>query len=488
MPKNKTRRLLIVSNRLPFTVLDHHGKLEFKETAGGLVSGLSAYVDSLKSSPFTHTEHLWIGWPGVSISKAMEKELKRQALNRFHAYPVCLTEEIMDKFYYGFCNKTIWPLFHYFPSYATYNPEHWNIYKLVNQMFCNTVLEILKPNDVVWIHDYHLMLLPKMLKDKAPRVPVGFFLHIPFPSYEIYKLIPGDWRKEILEGLLGADLLGFHLSDYVQHFFRSVSRFAEYKRNRNSMMVASHGTQVKAFPMGIDFEKFHRAAASPETQQARDELTKGIGNFKIILSVDRLDYSKGVTNRLHGFELFLAQNPSWHKKVVFALIVVPSRIGVEHYQQTKIRIDEMVGRINGQFGNTDWVPILYQYNYLPFQPLVALYTISDVALVTPLRDGMNLVAKEYVATRTDHTGVLILSEMAGAVQELKEALVINPNNNQNVADAIKQALEMPIQEQRRRNRIMQARLKRNTVVHWAEDFLRILQETRLKQRRVASKH
>ena len=474
-------RLLIVSNRLPFTVVEKGRKLEFRETTGGLVSGLSAYLDSLRGLPLARTEHLWIGWPGVSIRKSMVDQLKHQALDSFRAFPVCLAEETMEKFYHGFCNKTIWPLFHYFPSYAAYDESHWAQYKIVNQMFCDAVIEIMQPDDLVWIHDYHLMLLPKMLKDRVSHASVGFFLHIPFPSYEICRLIPTEWRTEILKGLLGADLLGFHLPDYVQHFFRTASRFLELKRTRNSITIAGHKTTVKAFPMGIDFEKYHRAGMSPEMQQDRDALKKGLENSKTILSVDRLDYSKGVINRLEGYELFLEQNPVWHRKVVFTLIVVPSRIGVDHYQQTKIRIDELVGRINGQFGGTGWVPILYQYRFLPFHPLVALYTASDVALVTPLRDGMNLVAKEYVASRTDHTGVLILSEMAGAVRELKEAIIINPNNNQNIADALKQALEMPLHEQRRRNRVMQARLKRNTVVRWAENFLETLQDTKSMQ-------
>ena len=458
------------------------GNLTFQKSAGGLVSGLSAYLSSLKDSSFTTSEYIWIGWPGITVEDKDKEKLELKALTDFHAYPVFLSEEVMENFYHGFCNKTIWPLFHYFPSFATYDEAYWNHYKHVNETFCNTVMEIIKPDDVVWIHDYHLMLLPKLLREKMPDVPIGFFLHIPFPAFEIFQLLPGKWRSEILGGLLGADLIGFHTFDYTQCFLRCVLRILGYEHNMGQILADDHLAKVDTFPMGIDFGRFYSAVSSPEVQTEKDTLKKNLADFKVILSVDRLDYTKGIINRLQGYEIFLEKNQQWHRKVILVLIVVPSRIGVESYQQMKNKLDELVGKINGRFGSVDWTPILYQYRFLPFYPLVALYSISDVALITPLRDGMNLIAKEYIASRIGKTGVLILSEMAGASKELGEAIIINPNNREEISEALKMALEMPQEEQVKRNLIMQDRLERYNVVRWADDFINSLLSVKEKQK------
>jgi len=479
-------RLLVVSNRLPFTVVESQGKLIFQEAVGGLVSGLSAYLDSLKGSSFTESEYIWVGWPGVSVDKKTKKELEElteKALCEFHAYPVFLTERAMEKFYQGFCNKTIWPLFHYFPSYCVYDEALWLHYKCVNRIFCDAVVEVIKPDDVIWIHDYHLMLLPKLLREKMPDVPIGFFLHIPFPSFEIFRLLPMKWRSEILEGLLGADLIGFHTYEYTQYFLRCVLRILGYEHNMGEIFLGNRVTKAETVPMGIDFQRFAAAASCAEVQEEKRNLIKTLPDFKLVLSVDRLDYTKAILNRLQAYELFLERNPQWHGKVVLLLVVVPSRIGVEHYQQMKRQIDELVGKINGQFGSVSWTPVLYQYRFVPFHPLVALYAVSDVALITPVRDGMNLIAKEYVAAKTDKTGVLILSEMAGAAKELGEAIIINPNNIQEIADALKEALEMPKDKQAKRNEIMQNRLRRYNVVRWADDFIHQLLSVKDRQKK-----
>ncbi len=467
-------RLLIVSNRLPITIVKKEGKLKFQESVGGLVSGLSSYLDSLKGSTFTKAEYIWVGWPGLAIDDKTKEKLKTTAMGRFHAYPIFLSANTMDKFYQGFCNKTIWPLFHYFPSYAIYDEDYWNYYKSVNETFCEAISKIIKPKDVVWIHDYHLMLLPKLLREKKPDTPIGFFLHIPFPSFEIYRLLPKVWRREILEGILGADLIGFHNYDYTRHFLSCVLRILGFEHDLGRLAIGDRKVKADTFPMGIDFKKFYGAVNNLEVQKEKKKLKKTLSDYKVILSVDRLDYSKGILNRLEGFELFLEKNPQWHQKVILLLVLVPSRIGVEHYQQIKKQIDEVIGRINGRFGRIDWTPILYQYKFFPFQPLVAIYSVSDIALVTPLRDGMNLIAKEYLASRVDKTGVLILSEMAGAANELGEAVVINPNNREEIAEALKTALEISPEEQIRRNQIMQDRLIRYDVVRWADDYMRNL--------------
>ncbi|MBI2849315.1 MAG: bifunctional alpha,alpha-trehalose-phosphate synthase (UDP-forming)/trehalose-phosphatase [Chloroflexi bacterium] len=477
-------RLLVVSNRLPFTVVERDGELTFTESVGGLVSGLSAYLDSLKGSSFTESEYLWIGWPGITVKDEAREELKSKILTKFQAHPVFLSEETMEKFYHGFCNKTLWPLFHYFPSYVAYDEDYWSCYKRVNEIFGQAIIEILRPDDVVWIHDYHLMLLPRLIRDRMPDIPIGFFLHIPFPSFEIFRLLPMKLRHEILEGLLGADLIGFHTHDYTQYFLRCILRTLGFQHHLGRMIANDHTLKADTFPMGIDFQRFSNAVSCPEILRERDGLRKALAGLKVILSIDRLDYTKGIINRLRGYEIFLERNPQWHKRVTLVLVAVPSRIGVDHYQRIKNQLDEMVGKINGRFGDIDWTPILYQYKFLPFNPLAALYSISDVALITPLRDGMNLIAKEYVATRTNKTGVLILSEMAGSSKELGEAIIINPNSIEEIAAALQEALEMPGKEQIRRNRFMQTRLQGSNVVRWAKDFINELRSIKEEQKRI----
>jgi trehalose 6-phosphate synthase/phosphatase len=481
------RRLVVVSNRLPFNVTVSEGRLKFHESAGGLVTGLSAYIESRRAARRLSNNHVWVGWPGSSVECQLQEELRSEALRRFQSYPVFLSAEEMDQFYLGFCNATIWPLFHYFTSFAIYQSKFWDQYKHVNEVFCETLLEVIKPDDLVWIHDYHLMLLPRLLKTKAPDLPVGFFLHIPFPSFEMFRLLPGTWRREILEGLLGADLIGFHTYEYAQHFLQSALRILGCENHMSQILTSEGSVKVDTFPMGIDFDKFANAVGRPDVQGEIQYLRHRLSHVKIILSVDRLDYSKGILNRLEGFELFLEANPRYHGVVVLAMVVVPSRIGVHHYDQMKKQVEELVGKINGRFGQIDWTPVLYQYRNVPFEALVALYSASDICLVTPLRDGMNLVAKEYIATRTDGTGVLILSEMAGAAKELGEAIIVNPNNRQEIADALREALEMPADEQVRRNRMMQQRLRRYDVKRWAGDFVSALVSVQEVRDRVRAK-
>src|SRR5713226_455018 len=465
------QRLVVVSNRLPFNVTVDNDQFVFHESAGGLVTGLSSYIQSAKQSPAHSSEHLWVGWPGCSIDPALREEIKRETLFRFQSFPVFLSEEEMDQFYFGFCNATIWPLFHYFPSFTIYQPTFWEQYKHVNEVFCETLMDVVKPNDFVWIHDYHLMLLPRLLKNKMPELSIGFFLHIPFPSFEVFRLLPGKWRREILEGLLGADLIGFHTYEYAQHFLQSVLRIVGHEHHMGQILTSDRIVKVETYPMGIDFDRFANAVNDTQVKEEGQTLRNTLSDVKVILSVDRLDYSKGISNRLEGFEIFLGTNPQYHGRVVLLMVVVPSRIGVTEYDRMKRQIEELVGKVNGRFGRIDWTPVVYQYRHVAFQSLVALYGASDICLVTPLRDGMNLVAKEYMATRKDRAGVLILSEMAGAAKELAEAIIINPNNREEIAEALKEALETPGEEQKRRNQIMQRRLRRYNVMRWVGDFV-----------------
>ena len=468
-------RILNISNRLPVTVSETADGFTYKESMGGLVTGLQTYMEKKKKES-ADSEFLWIGWPGSTIAETNREKLKKELTEKYRNFPVFLSLDAMDKFYHGFCNKTIWPLFHYFPTYTIYEEDLWLEYRDVNQIFADAVMEVYQPGDIIWIHDYHLMLLPKILREKLPNVKIGFFLHIPFPTFEIYRLLPARWRAQILTGLLGSDLIGFHTHDYTQYFMNSISRILGLEHNFQNIHFDERNVIATTFPMGIEYDKFSNQASDPEILKSGELIKKSYQNKKIVLSIDRLDYSKGIAKRLRGYERFLARNPEWHSKVVLIVIVVPSRVEVDQYQEMKRDIDELVGHINGKYGTMDWTPINYQYKYLPHNELISLYRASDVALVTPLRDGMNLIAKEYVSSRTDNHGVLIISEMAGASKEMGEAIVINPNNRTEIAGALKTALEMPVDEMERRNRRLHHRLKRYTVVRWAEDFLNQLAE------------
>lgn len=478
-------RLVVVSNRLPFTVSIKDGAPQFTVSSGGLTSGLWSYLERRVAGAAERPDFLWVGWPGASVPAEHQQVVREYAASNFKARPVFLSEENADLFYLGFSNRTIWPLFHYVPSLTRYEENYWEEYKHANQIFCDALLDVLRPDDVVWVHDYQLMLLPRLIRERFPDIPIGFFLHIPFPSFEVFRLLPGSWRAEIIEGMLGANLVGFHTHDYTRHFLGCVLRIAGHEHQLGTLTLRDHVVKVDTFPMGIDFEKFAQASRSPATEAGAAQFRKKCVGQKVIFSVDRLDYTKGLINRLRGYELFLKRNPAWHGKVTFVLSVAPSRIGVGAYQRMKQEIEQTVGRIVGAYGDVHWTPLIYQYRNLSFEEITVMYRACDVALITPLRDGMNLVAKEFVASRPDQTGVLILSEMAGAAKEMCEAIVISPFHDGEVSQAIEQALAMPVEEQVKRNQAMQERLRRYDVNRWAEEFIQALlatQKTEAAQR------
>lgn len=476
-------RLILVSNRLPVNVKESQGSVEIHPSVGGLVTGISAYLDTVKDS----LEYIWVGWPGKEISENALNIVKKEAFQKYNAYPVQIPESLNESFYAGFCNKTIWPLFHYFPSYANYDPGFWDSYEKVNQIFLETLEEIIQEGDMVWIHDYHLLLLPSLLRAKYPKLEIGFFLHIPFPTYEIFRLMPGMWRKKLLTGLLGSDLIGFHTHDYTQYYLHCILRILGLENNFGEIIYDNRLVKVDTFPMGINYDKFAKIAATDQSTAIIEDTKKAFIGSKFILSVDRLDYSKGVYARLEAFERFLDKFPKWRNQANLLLVVVPSREQVEQYQEMKKAIDEIVGRINGKFATLDWTPIHYQYRMLSLEELVPLYRMSDAILVTPYRDGMNLVAKEFIASKIDKKGVLILSEMAGASKELGEAIIVNPNNVEEMADAIHEALGMNEAEQIQRNSTMQLRTKRYDVVRWASDFLKTLDLRKSYQDKLSSR-
>src|SRR5258706_4546481 len=477
--------LIIVSNRAPVSIVSEGGKYRYDESSGGLASGLRTYVERVKKkSP--GNKITWLGWPGTAVPESDENKVRKEILKKFDVQSVFLSEDVMERFYQGFCNKTIWPLFHYFPSLASYETENWEEYVAVNQVYCEALCRIAKRNDVIWIHDYHLMLLPAMLRKKMPDAEIGFFLHIPFPSYEVFRLLPSEWRRQIFEGMYGADLIGFHTHDYRTYFLRSTLRILGLHNHMGEDSYNNRLVKVDTFPMGIDYHKYHSAALSQKVKKEKTLLRKTIPGKKLILSLDRQDYSKGILNRLRGYDHFLKNKPQWMEKVILIMIIVPSRIGVESYQAIKSQIDELVGSINGRYGNFEWVPIHYQYRSLSFTELIALYNTSDIALVTPLRDGMNLIAKEYIASRTDNKGVLILSEMAGAADELAESIVINPNTEE-ISNALVEALHADEKKQKKHLEVIQQRLMTYDVFRWADDFLSQLKSIKKKQRRLRAK-
>ena len=470
-------RLLLVANRLPISITKRLGELRFTQSPGGLVTGLSLLSESY--------ECILIGWPGIASGKLTDENKAQisEKLNAEKYIPVFLSQKQVERYYLGFSNRTVWPLFHYMPLNTVYENRFWQTYKQVNQIFCDEVIKVAKSGDSIWIHDYQLMLLPHLIRQKLTEVQIGFFLHIPFPSFELFRLLP--WREEILNGLLGADVVGFHTYDYVRHFLTSACRILGLEHTLGQLSFGNHIVKVDAFPMGIDYEKYSQAVNDTGVQKEVEKILQKVGNRKIVLSIDRLDYTKGIIQRLEAFDLFLSQNPKYKGKVTLIIVAVPSRTGLEDYKMLRNRLEQLVGRVNGEHGTIGWVPVWYLYRFMPFKKLVALYTIADVALVTPLRDGMNLIAKEFLATKNDDKGVLILSEMTGAASELGEAVIVNANNKAAIVQAIKEALEMPIDEQVERNQLMQKRLISHNVSRWSSDFLHALSEVSKTQQELS---
>ncbi|TFH36299.1 MAG: bifunctional alpha,alpha-trehalose-phosphate synthase (UDP-forming)/trehalose-phosphatase [Anaerolineales bacterium] len=467
-------RLIVVSNRLPVTVKASDSGYSYAPSVGGLATTLNTLRSEM--------EMIWIGAPGLDIPDPQDQAVVRRELReQFDSIPVFLDAATFDAYYNGFSNGSIWPLFHYFPQYAHYDSDEWRAYQSINQNFCEAILKVAQPTDTIWVHDYHLMLLPAMLHKVLPDTTIGYFLHIPFPSYEIFRMLP--WREEILQGLVGADLIGFHTYGYARHFLSSLLRLLGYEQDFGWVTLDDRRIKIDTFPLGVDLQRFEDARDSKASQSEVNDLRDQVGDRKVILSVDRLDFTKGILERLRAYESFLRDNPDWYGKVQLISLLVPSRTRVPEYRSLKRQVDELIGKVNGEFGQPGWTPITYLYRSVPFERLVSLYRIADVALVTPLRDGMNLVAKEYLASRPDGSGVLILSETAGAAEELGEAIIVNPHDEEEMVEGIHQALTMPLEEQKNRNLVMRRRLARYDTQRWAREFMQALGSQRLARRK-----
>ena len=452
-------KLIIVSYRLPYRFTIVEGKLKVTSSAGGLATAFHSFFEKENVDGLFQSFH-WVGVSDVS-KRTFDRASNASSIDHgFVLHPVFIEGRDSDHFYNGFCNSVLWPLFHYFPSYVIYDQQFFEAYQRANQIMKLKILELFEPGDTVWIQDYHFMLLPKLLRNELPEAKIGFFLHIPFPAFEIFRILPKPWRLGILTGLLGADVIGFHTEDYVLHFRDSIRRMMQLRIGADGIVpTAGRDVLIKSFPISIDFEKFQSACFSPVVKKEVSKIKSRFNNSKLILSVDRLDYTKAIINRLESFELFLHQNSSYKEKVTYILILVPSRDGILKYKENKREVETLISRINGMHSTLTWTPIIYHYRTIDFRKLVSLYNASDIALITPVRDGMNLVAKEFVASQTKLSGVLILSETAGCASELSEAILVNPNDRHEMANSILQALQQPPEEQHQRITTMQNYLR-----------------------------
>jgi trehalose 6-phosphate synthase/phosphatase len=461
-------RLLIVANRLPVTVqAADGGGLSFVDSAGGVATGLRA--------AYQESGGLWIGWPGeIPRASAAERQRLDRHLAERSIVPIYLSPHEVKQYYENFANGVIWPLCHYMLERIPLDAKGWDVYRQVNEKFADATAHVYRPGDVVWVHDYQLLLVPGMLRERLPDARIGFFLHIPFPSTEIFRTLP--WRDALLEGMLGADLIGFHTGSYARHFITALRHLLGVPTEVHRAFYDGREIRVEALPMGIDVASFEALSASPDVQAEATRVVTESGGCRIVLGVDRLDYTKGIPRRMLAFERLLERRPDLRERVRLIQVAVPTRSGVEHYQAFRRSLDEMIGRINAAYGTLTAMPVHYLYRSLPPEQLVALYRAADVMLVTPLRDGMNLVAKEFIASRTDDDGVLVLSEFAGAASELGEALIVNPYDIDGVASAMETALEMREPERRTRMRALRSRVRQLDVQRWVDAFVQPLCE------------
>jgi len=459
---------LVVSNRLPVVVTREGKDWHIKSAAGGLVTALGPVMSRRKG--------LWVGWPG-SWDEAPFDQLFSQ-FSRDYGYrlaAVPLSEEDVELYYRGFSNETLWPLFHDLLGHCHFDLLAWRRYVEVNQKFAETVAANCTNEELIWVHDYQLALVGKLLREQGLQKKLAYFLHIPFPSYDLFRRLP--WKEELLEGLLAYDLLGFQTLRDRRNFIAGVRELfpqvrADIRRRVTILDLGERQVSVGHFPISIDYEEFNQGAAQKAVEDAAWYLHEHYQGRQLVLGIDRLDYTKGIPERFLAFERALEKYPELRQQVSLIQVVVPSRTLVPGYQNLKETLDGLAGRINARFGEHGWVPIHYLYRSLDRTQLFAHYRSCEMALISPLRDGMNLVAKEYCAASVEERGILILSEFAGAAVQLgRHALLVNPYDVEGTADAIWQAYTMPDDERRRRMRQLRAEVRRNNVDRWVEQFL-----------------
>jgi len=468
------KRLILASNTLPVHIQWQEGKYVIEKAEETTISGLRNFYEGF--------EPQWVGLTGFENHEFNAKEIRSldAALKPFNCVPIYPRPHDVNLHHHGFSRNTLWPLFHYFTENVSYSEVAWKAYMKINRLYAEKILNIIQDGDIIWVHDYHLLLVPQIIREQRPDISIGLFIHVPFPSFELFRLLP--WRQEIIDGMLGADLIGFQTYDYVRHFMSSVRRLTGVDSVFNRISIGERTLKVDVFPKGINYERFRNRALEihsdhprPSIIQQEMKMFKEMGQLeKLVISIGKLDYTKGIPQRIRAFERFIQTYPEYNGRISMIVQAIPSGETSDSFYNLKSEVDELVGRINGNYGTITWTPVRYLNQTFNMDERIELYSLSDIALVLPLRDGMNMVSKEFVASRHDGTGVLILSELAGSSKELHEALLVNPNDLDAIAVAIKEAIEMPEEEQIRRNKVMMMRLHRYTVGRWANEFIKSL--------------
>src|SRR6266704_5489127 len=461
-------RLINVSNRLPVEIKFRAGRARLNPTAGGLATAL----DSI----WRHHHGLWIGWAGAVDAETADTLLSKAARGRPYGFKaVPLTQQEVSKFYSGFANEIIWPLFHDMPSRCDFDPEYWEFYQRVNRKFAQLTAEAATSKDLIWAQDYHLMLMGRYLREANCPARVGFFLHIPFPAPDIFEKLP--WRKTILRSLLQYHLLGFQTDRDRYNFLSCLERIVpeaitERDESHNVVVLDGRRTKVDTFPISIAFDEFASHAAGREVETSAIQLRRELMNNFVVLGVDRMDYTKGIPERLKAFRILLKRYPELRHRVTMVQVVVPSREEIREYKQLRREVELLVSQINGEFTEAGWVPIHYMHRSLTRRQLLTYYRAADSLLVTSLKDGMNLVAKEFCAAQVDERGVVVISEFTGSTAELQHgAIVVNPNDLAGIAEAVHRACVMPVEEKRSRMQLLRNVVRTYNVQRWAESFL-----------------
>jgi len=466
-------RLIVVSNRLPVSLVKEGNEWKVKRSAGGLATAMDPILKQGGG--------IWIGWSGTHDKESPEV---LKLLREDHScIAVNLAADLGEKFYEGYANQALWPLFHNFTSKLHFDADSWEAYIAANHLFCDAVAAEFRPGDRIWVHDYHLMLLPNLLRERLPNAAIGYFLHIPFPASDIFSILPRG--EELLGGLLGADLIAFHTHLHLQHFRMSLRRLLGTESAVDRLNLSGREVRLQALPIGIAPADFLGIKDQPETSDLLARLRERYKGRKLIVAVDRLDYTKGIPERLRTFRRLLTNNQELIGKVVLMQVAVPSRENIGTYQNLRSEVHELISEINGDFGSSDWVPIVYIHRGIPRPELVAIYQFADVAWVSPLRDGMNLVAKEYVACHPEGDGALVLSSFAGAAAEMGEAVLVNPFDEERTALSVKRALTMSAEEKQDRMLALHERVLRNNVFAWSDGFLSLLDAAAQARREAA---
>jgi trehalose 6-phosphate synthase len=475
-------RLIVVSNRLPVSFKREDGKLQAVPSSGGLIGALEPILKDHGG--------VWVGSAGTEDSPELHEELRSATRGlRFHYRPIILTEEEQAKYYEGFSNEVLWPLFHDLQSRCVFDPEYWDFYQGVNRKFAKAVEAVASERDVIWVHDYQLMQVARCLRERLPHAVLSFFLHIPFPSPDIFGKLP--WHRQILEGLLEYDFIGLQTARDEHNLVASIRCCIDGARvtGRGEQRIVTRDhreTLIRSAPISIDFQGFAASAATPAVTERVRDLRRQAPGMEIAIGVDRLDYTKGIPERLRALRAFFRAYPELRGKITLIQVVVPSRENIPGYQELRSEIEGLVSQVNGEFAEPGWTPIQYIHRSIPRDELLALYRAAGIALVTPLKDGMNLVAKEYCACHIENDGVLILSEFAGAMPELHTgAITVHPYDEIGISDALRQALAMPLAERHRRMLRMRRTIRQHDILHWRDRIFEEIEHVR-PRRKVAA--